>query len=140
MLKHVVGLIYRTNETLEDNNNIDRFLVGITQLPQMKSSSGWLKVSFLVCFQTTQVESNRLSSCIESTLMMDRNDRTPILSRTPKIDQNYSCINNPTTKSIQLDRAKLSILLSQLNAIHLNVQTRLFLVEPLPPLIRDQQR
>ena len=53
MLKHVVGLIYRTNETLEDNNNIDRFLVGITQLPQMKSSSGWLKVSFLVCFQTT---------------------------------------------------------------------------------------
>ena len=30
--------------------------------------------SFLVCFQTTKVESNRLSTWIESTLTMERND------------------------------------------------------------------
>jgi len=29
MLKHVAGWIYRIDETVEDNNNIDRFLVGI---------------------------------------------------------------------------------------------------------------
>ena len=29
VLKHVAGWIYRTDEKVEDNNNIERFLVGI---------------------------------------------------------------------------------------------------------------
>ena len=41
MLKHVAGLIYRTNETLEDNNNIDRFLVGTT-LATSNEKQQWL--------------------------------------------------------------------------------------------------